>query len=74
MKDFRDQLIINASATYVPEHGKCAGEQRAKDWSDQWQYAVRLRKKIHDHGIFIGVGWERVNDWWEGNLEVDSRF
>jgi hypothetical protein len=54
-KDFRDKVIVNASATY---------------WFDQWQYAVRLRKRIHDGGVFVGVGWERVNDWWEGDLEV----
>ncbi len=54
-KDFHDQLIINTSVTY---------------WFDEWQYAVRLRKQIRNHGIFVGLGWERVGDWWEGGWRL----
>jgi hypothetical protein len=36
--------------------------------------AFRLRKKIHDHGIFVGVACERVNDWWEADLEIGLRM
>jgi hypothetical protein len=57
-KDFWDELIIDGSAIY---------------WFDQWQYSVSLRQELK-HAIYLGVGWERVNDWWDVGVEVGMRM
>jgi hypothetical protein len=57
-KDFWDELIMDGSAIY---------------WFDQWQYSVRLRQELK-HAIYVGVGWERVNDWWDVGVEVGVRM
>jgi hypothetical protein len=57
-KDFWDKLIVDASATY---------------WFDQWQYSVRLRQELK-HAIYVGVGWERVNAWWDVGVEIGVRM
>jgi hypothetical protein len=57
-RDLWDELIIDGSAIY---------------WFHEWQYAVRLRQELK-HAIYVGVGWERVNDWWEVGVEVGVRM
>jgi hypothetical protein len=49
---------VNASAIY---------------WFSEWQYALRLRQEIKN-GVYVGVGWERVNDWWDVGVEVGVRM
>jgi hypothetical protein len=54
-KEFFEQLILRTSTVL---------------WFDQPQFSLSLLEEVFQTGLFVGVGWEKVNDWSEFDVTI----
>lgn len=54
-KEFNDHFSISTSSTY---------------WFNDWQYSFSIREHFRRKRMYIGAGYEKVNQWWEMGFEL----